>query len=152
MNPQEIIKRYDRSPDNLLSILHDLQDAEEQHYLADRDLRLTADHLGLTFGFVHGVATFYTMFSLKPRGKHIIRICQSPPCHLMGSTNMATELMRLLGVDFGHTTGDRLFTLEMSSCLGVCGVAPAMMINNEVYGNLTPERIRQILAEKGGER
>jgi NADH-quinone oxidoreductase subunit E len=152
MNSQEVIKRYDRTQDNLLSILHDLQDAKEQHYLAEQDLRIAADHVGLTFGFVHGVATFYTMFSLKPRGKNIIRICQSPPCHLMGSTNIAKELIRLLGVDFGHTTKDGLFTLEMSSCLGVCGVAPAMMINNDVYGNLTPERIQQILAEKGRER
>jgi NADH-quinone oxidoreductase subunit E len=152
MNPQEVIRKYDRTPDNLLSILHDLQDAKEQHYLAEQDLRIAADHVGLTFGFVHGVATFYTMFSLKPRGKNIIRICQSPPCHLMGSTNIAKELIRLLGVDFGHTTKDGLFTLEMSSCLGVCGVAPAMMINNDVYGNLTPERIQQILAEKGRER
>jgi NADH-quinone oxidoreductase subunit E len=148
MNPGEILERYDRSPDNLLSILHDLQDANERHYLTDENLRRTADYLGLTFSFVHGVATFYTMFSLKPRGRYIIRICQSPPCYLMGSTSMAMELMRHLGVKFGETTRDGIFTLEMSSCLGVCGVAPAMMINDEVYGNLTPDRIQIILEEK----
>lgn len=149
MIPEEIQKRYDRSPDNLLGILHDLQDANERHYLTDQDLRLTADYLGLTFSFVHGVATFYTMFSLEPRGKYIVRVCQSPPCQLMGSTNIVAELMRRLGVKFGETTRDGFFTLEMSSCLGVCGVAPAMMVNDEVYGNLTPERIREILEEKG---
>ncbi len=148
MNAEGIIRKYDRSAENLLSILHDLQDAHEQHYLTDGDLRLAADYLGLPFSFVHGVTTFYTMFSLKPRGRHIIRICQSPPCHLMGATSMARELMRLLGVEIGETTRDGLFTLEMSSCLGICGVAPAMMINDEVYGNLTPERIQEILAEK----
>jgi NADH-quinone oxidoreductase subunit E len=148
MTPGEILERYDRSPDNLLSILHDLQDADERHYLTDENLRRTADYLGLTFSFVHGVATFYTMFSLKPRGRYIIRICQSPPCYLMGSTTLARELMRHLGAEFGETTRDGVFTLEMSSCLGVCGVAPAMMINDEVYGNLTPDRIQIILEEK----
>ena len=149
MTSQKILHQYDPSPENLLSILHDLQDAHEQHYLTDRDLRRTSDYLGLPFAYVHGVATFYTMFSLKPRGKHIIRVCQSPPCHLLGATTIVRELMRLLGVEFGHTTPDGLFTLEMSSCLGVCGVAPAMMINDEVYGNLTPQRIQEILAERG---
>jgi NADH-quinone oxidoreductase subunit E len=149
MKTEDIFKNYDRAGDNLLSILHDLQDANEFHYLTDQDLRQTADFLGLPCSFVHGVATFYTMFSLKPRGRNIIRLCQSPPCHLMGSTTVARELMRLLGIEFGQTTPDSLFTLETSSCLGVCGVAPAIMVNQEVYGNLTPERIREILEEKG---
>jgi NADH-quinone oxidoreductase subunit E len=148
MGGGEIIHRYDRAPDNLLSILHDLQDANERHYLTEEDLRQTADHLGLALSFVHGVATFYTMFSLKPRGRNVIRVCQSPPCHLMGFTTIARELMSCLGIEFGETTRDGLFTLEMSSCLGVCGVAPAMMINDEVYGNLTAERIQEILEEK----
>jgi NADH-quinone oxidoreductase subunit E len=149
MAPEEIIAKYDRSAENLLSILHDLQDARERHYLNDRDLRVAAEYLHLPFSFVHGVATFYTLFSLTPRGKHIIRICQSPPCHLMGATTLSGELTRLLKVEFGQTTPDGLFSLEMSSCLGVCGIAPAMMINDEVFGNLTPERIQEILAEKG---
>jgi NADH:ubiquinone oxidoreductase subunit E len=88
------------------------------------------------------------MFSLVPRGKYIVRICQSPPCHLLGATPIAQELMKQLGVGFHETTADGVFTLEMSSCLGICGVAPAMMINDEVYGNLTPERIAAIVAEK----
>jgi NADH:ubiquinone oxidoreductase subunit E len=149
MAPEEIITKYDQSAENLLSILHDLQDAQEQHYLTDRDLRLAAQYLHLPFSFVHGVASFYTMFSLTPRGKHIIRVCQSPPCHLMGATTLAQELTRRLGIDFGQTTPDGVFTLEMTSCLGVCGVAPAMMVNDEVYGNLTPGKIQEILVEKG---
>jgi NADH:ubiquinone oxidoreductase subunit E len=95
---------------------------------------------------VYGVATFYTMYSLKPRGRNLIRVCQSPPCHLLGSTTVAKELMRQLGIAFGETTADKRFTLEMSSCLGVCGVAPAMMVNDEVYGNLTPELIAEVIA------
>ena len=147
MKREKILQRYGRTGDNLLSVLHDIQDASPEHYLSDGDLRAAADHLGLAYSFVYGVATFYTMYSLKPRGKNLIRVCQSPPCHLLGSSTISRELMRLLGVGFGQTTPDKLFTLEMTSCLGVCGVAPAMMVNERVYGNLTVERIAEVIAD-----
>ena len=150
MDADTILDRYGKSPDGLLAILHDLQDANERHYLPQADLKKAAEYLRLPLSFVHGVATFYSMFSLKPRGKHIIRICQSPPCHLMGSTSVSRELMNTLGIGFGETTADGLFTLEMSSCLGVCGVAPAMMIDDEVHGNLVPERLRAIIKAMKG--
>jgi len=146
MNREKILKQYEPQADNLLGILHDIQNASEEHYLTDDDLRAVADFLGLAYSFVYGVATFYTMYSLKPRGRYLIRVCQSPPCHLLGSTTIARELMRLLGIGFGVTTADKRFTLEMSSCLGVCGVAPAMMVNDRVYGNLTPELIAEVIA------
>jgi NADH-quinone oxidoreductase subunit E len=147
MNTEKILKQYGRSGDNLLAVLHDIQDASPEHCLSEADLRAAADHLDLPYSFVHGVATFYTMYSLKPRGRHLIRVCQSPPCHLLGSSTISRELIRLLGVGFGQTTPDRLFTLEMTSCLGVCGVAPAMMINDRVYGNLTSECIAAIIED-----
>jgi len=104
-----------------------------------------ADYLGLPLSAVHDTVTFYTMFSLRPRGKHIIRLCDSPPCHLAGSWSLLSALKRELGIEVGETTPDGLFTLELTSCLGVCGVAPAMMVDDEVYGNLTEERLRKIL-------
>ena len=145
MKTDKILKQYQRTGDNLLAILHDIQDASPQHYLSDDDLRAVADYLRLTYSFVLGVATFYTMYSLKPRGKNLIRVCQSPPCHLLGSSTISRELIRLLGIGFGETTADKRFSLEMTSCLGVCGVAPAMMINDQVYGNLTVERIAEVI-------
>lgn len=145
MNREKILQNYEAAGDNLLAILHDIQDASPEHYLSEADLRAVADYLGLAYSFVYGVATFYTMFSLKPRGRHLIRVCQSPPCHLLGSTTIARELIRLLGIGFGETSADKRFTLEMSSCLGVCGVAPAMMVNNQVYGNLTPDLIAEVI-------
>ena len=145
MNREKILKKYQPQADNLLGILHDIQNASEEHYLTDADLRAVADFLKLTYSLVYGVATFYTMYSLEARGKYLIRVCQSPPCHLLGSTTISRELMRLLGIGFGETTADRRFTLEMSSCLGVCGVAPAMMINDRVYGNLTEEGIAEVI-------
>jgi NADH:ubiquinone oxidoreductase subunit E len=146
MNREKILQNYEPAGENLLGILHDIQNASPEHYLADADLRAVADYLGLAYSFVYGVATFYTMYSLKPRGRHLIRVCQSPPCHLLGATTVSRELIRLLGIGFGETSADKLFTLEMSSCLGVCGVAPAMMVNDQVYGNLTPELIAEVIA------
>ena len=103
---------------------------------------------------VMGVATFYSMYSLKPRGKFIIRVCESAPCHVVGALNVVNEFINLLGLEkVGETTKDKLFTVETSACLGVCGVAPACMINDVVYGNLTKDKIKQIvddLRAKGG--
>jgi len=146
MKREKILQNYEPSGDNLLAILHVIKDASPEHYLTEADLRAVADFLGLAYSFVYGVATFYTMYSLKPRGRYLIRVCQSPPCHLLGATTVSRELMRLLGIAFGETTADKRFTLEMSSCLGVCGVAPAMMVNDQVYGNLTPELIAEVIA------
>lgn len=147
MKTDKILKRYERSGDNLLALLHELQDGSPEHYLSEADMRAAADYLRLPYSFVYGVASFYTMYSLKPRGRNLIRVCQSPPCHLLGSSTISRELIRLLGIGFGETTPDKLFTLEMTSCLGVCGVAPAMMVNDRVHGNLTAERIAQVIAD-----
>ncbi len=152
MKREEILQKYTPELENILFILHDLQDNNPQHYLSKEDLEAVANYLNVPYSYVHGVATFYSMFSLKPRGKYIIRVCESPACHLMRSSNIIYELAKLLGIGIGETTSDGLFTLELSSCLGVCGIAPAMMINDEVYGNLTPEKIRQIIEEKRRER
>uniref|UniRef100_A0A7C2K4B9 NADH-quinone oxidoreductase subunit NuoE n=1 Tax=candidate division WOR-3 bacterium TaxID=2052148 RepID=A0A7C2K4B9_UNCW3 len=148
MTREEILNKYGKSKDNLLYILHDIQDNNPRHYLTEEDLRAVANWLNLPYSYVHGVATFYSMFSLKPRGKYIIRVCESPTCHLMGSSDVIVELVKTLGIGIGETTKDELFTLELTSCIGVCGVAPAMMINEEVYGNLTPEKVKQIIEEK----
>jgi NADH:ubiquinone oxidoreductase subunit E len=152
MNREDILKKFPASGDQLLAILHELQSSNKQNYLDEEDLRAAARYLGLSYSMVHGVATFYTMYSLKPRGRHLVRICQSPPCHLMGSTQVSRELMKQLGIAFGETTPDGMFSLEMTSCLGVCGVAPAMMVDGDVYGNLTPERIKTVLEAKRREQ
>ena len=141
----EVLKRYPSTKENLLDILHDLQEDNPHHYLSDEALVDVADYLGLTLSEVKGTASFYSMFSFTPRGKHIIRICESPPCQLLGASTVLGKLKETLSVEVGETTGDGLFTLETTSCLGVCGVAPAMMIDEEVYGNLTPEKIETII-------
>lgn len=148
---EEIIKSFPPSQDYILDILHALQDNNPYNYLTPEDISACAQYLHLPYSYVEGIASFYSMFSLKPRGRFIIRLCDSPPCHLMDSESLLEYLKDKLGVDVGETTRDRAFTLELTSCLGVCAVAPAIMINDEVYGNLTPEKIDKILKEKRDE-
>ncbi len=130
----------------MLAILHDLQKANSDNALSREDLQLVAAHLNVPLSRVHDALTFYSMFSLRPRGRHVIRVCDSPHCHLGGSWSVLEELQRLLGVKVGETTEDGLFTLELTSCLGVCGVAPVMMVDEEMVGNLTTERLQEVLA------
>jgi NADH-quinone oxidoreductase subunit E len=148
MTKEEILNKYDNRAENLLQILHDFQQNNSQNYLTKDDLKIIANYLSLPESFVQGVVTFYSMFSLTPRGKYVIRICESPPCHLMGSSTIIKEVSNYLGIDLNETTKDGLFTLELSSCLGVCGVAPAMTINEEVFGNLDSQKIKEIIEEK----
>ena len=148
MDRQAIVKKFGPELRNILYILHELQDRNPHHYVAKEDIQVCAEYLSVPYSYVHGVATFYTMFSLAPRGRNIIRLCDSPPCHLMGSTSVLDYLKDRLGIGVGETTTDGAFTLELASCLGVCGVAPAIMINDEMYGKLTPERVDGILEER----
>jgi hypothetical protein len=93
------------------------------------------------------VLSFYSMYTSKPKGKYVIRVCESPPCHVNGAENMLEALQEELGLAVGETTADGCFTLEKTACLGVCEVAPAMQINEVVVGHLTRDRIKQVLAD-----
>lgn len=148
MDREAILKGFEPQLHNILYMLHELQDSNPRHFVAKEDIEACADYLKVPYSYVHGVATFYTMFSLTPRGRNIIRLCDSPPCHLMGSTSVLDYLRKKLGIDVGETTPDGAFTLELAGCLGVCGVAPAIMINDEMFGKLTPERVDGILEER----
>ena len=88
---------------------------------------------------VYGTATFYTLFATKPKGRYVIRLCDSPPCHIEGSSDIKSAIAKAIGVRPGQTTEDGHFTFEIVSCFGLCGVAPAVMINEDVYGNLTSQ-------------
>lgn len=148
MDRESILKKYEANLSNILYIMHDLQDNNPERYLSKEDIKVCADYLNVPYSYVHSVASFYTMFSLKPRGRNIIRLCESPPCHLMGAQSLLDYLKGVLKVDVGGTTKDGMFTLELTSCLGACGVAPAMMLNEEMFGNLTPEKVDAILGER----
>jgi len=140
-----IIKKFDVQNAQLLMLLKEVQ-KEFQESLSAEVLDYIGKKINRPLAQLYGVATFYSLFSLNPRGKYIIRICESPPCHLMGSDSIIDFVKKELNVNVGETTKDEKFTLETTSCLGICAVAPAMMINDEMYGNLTPGKIREILA------
>ena len=130
-NLSTILEKYQKSPSFLLEILTEAQ--AHSGYLSREVLQVIAEELGITESKVFGVATFYSLFKTAPTGRHMIRICES-------------AIEDTIGIKPGETTPDGKFTLEFTSCLGLCGVAPAIMIGDQVFGNLTPARVREILS------
>jgi NADH-quinone oxidoreductase subunit E len=142
---EQIFGKYTPEKENLIYILHEIQDADPQHYISEEAVHHVAEYLNVEPSHIFGVLTFYTKFSTKPLVKNIIRLCESPPCFLRRSEKMLLKLAELLQVRIGETTADGLFTLELCACLGVCGNAPVMMINEDVYGNLTEDKLENII-------
>ncbi len=141
----KIVARHAGQEGALLPTLREVQDLVG--YLPQEALERVALGLGLSLSRVYGVATFYSLFYTKPKGQYVVRVCESAPCHVQGAREVIDALVRELGISFGETTPDGRFTLETVSCLGVCGVAPAVMIGDRVYGNLTPETVVAVLQE-----
>jgi NADH:ubiquinone oxidoreductase subunit E len=139
------IRKFSRDRGNLIPILHAVQDTIG--FLPDEAVKEIADWLSIPASEVYGTATFYTLFAMEQKGEHVVRLCDSPPCHIEGSDAVRKALEQHLGVKDGETTQDGLFTFEIVSCFGLCGVAPAMMVDEDVYGNLTPEMIGDILGK-----
>ena len=146
MDTDEILNRFPPEMDNLLNILHELQDAHPLNYLPEENLTKVARYLKTTLSSVYGVVNYYTMLSTVPRGRHIIRLCHSPVCQLMGIATVQEALQKHLGVGINQPTPDGLFWVELSECLGICDVAPAMMIGQDPYGHLTEDGIAKIIS------
>jgi NADH-quinone oxidoreductase E subunit len=108
---------------------------------------IIADGLGTTLSEVYGVATFYAQFSLEPKGQYVVGVCLGTACYVKGSQKVMDKLVEELGISVGKTTNDGRFTLNATRCLGACGLAPVMMINDEVFGRLTPDEIPGIIAK-----
>lgn len=145
MTVAEIIKTHGNDRENLLAILHQIQKGNDDNSLHKDQLKQLAELMDIPVADIVSTASFYTMFSLKPRGRHIIRLCESPPCYIMGEENILAALEERLEIKLGETTLDKLFTLETTSCLGACGVAPVMMIDDTVYGELTAEKTIEVI-------
>lgn len=139
--------------DILINILHRIQD-HFGNYIPPEAAEIVAEELNVPPSKVYEVLTFYTMFSTKPRGRYVIRVCVNLPCHVTGGREIVKAIQEMLNVKFGETTEDGLFTLETTSCLGLCGVAPVIMINDQYYGDLTVKKIREIIESlrQGGEK
>lgn len=147
---EKILNKYSPEKENLIYILHDIQNDSPQNYVSEEAIKEVSSYLKVTQSHIYGVLTFYTMYSTKPRGKYVIRLCESPPCFLKGSEKLLRQLQQILGIKTGETTEDGLFTLELCACLGICGNAPAMMINEDVYADLTDDKLEKIIDDLKG--
>jgi len=127
----------------LLGMIQEEQ-AKTGHLSKDAMVRV-AETLGLTVGDVYGVTTFYSFLSTWPLGRHVIRVCKSVPCCMKDAERLIGWIGKELGINPEETTADGRFTLTLTNCIGACDQAPAMLIDDEVYGQLTPERISEIL-------
>ena len=142
----EIIDTHGSQPSQLIAILQDTQSAF--NYLSQEDMTLIAHRLGISTAKVYSVATFYENFSLEPKGKHIIRVCDGTACHVRKSIPILEEFRNILGLsETKHNSDDMLFTLETVSCLGACGLAPVCTVNDKVHAAMTPEKARELIKE-----
>lgn len=142
----EIIEECGAKKSSLIPILQKVQ--EEYRYLPQEILAFVATALDVPPATVFGVATFYAQFSLDPKGKYIIRVCDGTACHVRGNKTIIDAIRRKTGLKEGEaTTKDMRFTLETVSCLGACGLAPAVVINDRIYGHMTPEKVKTALDE-----
>jgi len=114
-------------------------------YLSRETIAELAESLGLSISEVYGVATFYSFLSIKPQGRNVIRICKSLPCYLKDAQTIIDGVQKELGIRPGETTADGRFSFELTNCIGACDRAPAMMVNDDVHGELTPKKISKIL-------
>ena len=147
MEVKEIVQRKGKTPDKLLGILLDYQKTKNRNYLTNEDLRAVAEEMGLPESRVYSVATFYSLLSTEPRGRHVIQICRDVPCYVNGSLDIREELETALQIGIGQTTKDGLFSLEYTSCLGYCEMSPVMRIDQKIYGSLTGQKLLDIIAE-----
>lgn len=138
-----ILAKYEGKKGSLIPILQEVQSL--YNYLPKDVLEYVAEKTGVPISEVYGVVTFYSLFHLNPRGRNIIRVCQGTACHVRGGKLILQALEKELGIKAGHTTEDLRYTLETVACIGACGLAPVMQINDDTHGRLTPDKLPAIL-------
>jgi len=142
----KIISARGTDKSNLIAIMQDVQ--KEYRYLPEECISYISEKLGISDAKAYGVATFYENFSLEPKGKYVIKVCDGTACHVRKSIPILEELRNQLGLSAEkHTTDDMLFTVETVSCLGACGLAPVCTVNDAVHPAMTPEKVRTLVAE-----
>jgi NADH:ubiquinone oxidoreductase subunit E len=146
---QELISaladKYGRKRENLLPVLQGV--VKQEHYLSESTMIKIAREMDLPAAEVYGTATFYSFLEYKKMGEYVIRVCKTITCSMKGKNQILLTIEDMLNIGLGETTPDRKFTLLQTNCLGWCHKAPTMLINDEVYTELTPEKVREILTE-----
>lgn len=141
----EVLAEYSGQKGSLIPVLQKAQDI--YGYLPKEVLKQVAVSLKMPFSQVYGVVTFYAQFHLEPRGRNIIRVCLGTACHVRGGEKILDTIRKEVKIDDGETTDDLRFTLESVACIGACGLAPVIMVNDDTHGRLTPDRLAGILAQ-----
>ena len=142
----ELQKAIDEHKDQKGALMPVLQAAQGIFGCVPMDVQeYIADALGTTLSDVYGVATFYSQFSLQPKGQYVVGVCMGTACYVRGAQKVLDRVQKEIGADVGGTTQDGMFTIQATRCLGACGLAPVMMINDEVFGRLTEDEIPAIL-------
>jgi NADH-quinone oxidoreductase subunit E len=140
---KEIVLPWKKRRGSTIPVLQEVQ--KEFGYLPEDALMVVSREMKIRPSELYGVATFYSQFHLNPRGRHIIRVCRGTACHVRGSLAILDRLKKTLQVEENGTTEDLRFTLEPVACLGACGLAPVMMVDEDTHGRLTPDKVMEIL-------
>ncbi len=142
---KEILNTHERDKSNLIQILNEVQ--EKYGYIPEFAQKEIAKYLNIELAEVYGVITFYSRFTLKPKGKYCVSICLGTACFVKGSEKILEKAKELLKIEEGQTTPDGMFSLDATRCIGACGLAPVFTVNEEVYGKATPEMVEKVIAE-----
>jgi len=142
---KDIIKKFKDMKGALIPVLHEVQKLYK--YLPEEALQVVSQELDIPMSEIYGVSTFYSQFTLEPKGEHIIKVCLGTACYVKGAQDIIERLSSILEVEVGKTTSDGKFTLEAARCLGACGLAPVLMVDDKVYGRLIPADVIRIIEE-----
>ena len=140
---EQVMDDYDRKENNLIQILHMAQAIFG--YLSPEVQSFIAQKMDIPNSKVNSVLTFYSFFSTKPKGKYTVSICLGTACYVRGGKDVVNKLKEVLSIDVGETTEDKIFSLQVMRCIGACGLAPAMTINDKVYKQVNPNKLHRIL-------
>ena len=153
---KEVIERHKNQPGGLMPVLQEAQ--EIYGYLPIEAQSMISEGMGISMSEIYGVATFYSQFSLVPKGENRISICLGTACYVKGADKILEAVENKLGIKSGECTENRLFSLDCTRCIGACGLAPVMMINDDVYGKMTVDKVDSIIdsyikkSGKGGDK
>jgi len=145
-----VLERYSRDASQLVAILQDIQ--AEYNWLPKEALEEVSQELGIPLSRVFSVATFFRAFSLRPRGRHLIHVCLGTACHVRGAPRILEQMERELGIRPGEMTEDLQFSLETVNCVGACALGPVVIVDGDYHGQMTPDRVKEILKKYSKER
>ncbi len=140
---EKILDKYRGEDGCLIPVLQNIQN--EYGYLQESVINLVSERLNMSLSEVMGVASFFAQFHLKPRGKHIIKVCTGTACHVKKAKGLSAKVIDRLKINANETTKDLMFTFEEVACLGACGIAPVVVVNKDVHGTLSPDKLGDVL-------